>query len=112
MSYFSSHYDAQWYETPDGVVPIYSYSYNFGYGGSGGTRWTIGSTYRFDVSLITGGVAYTNPVSFAVAAGQVFSDISRPWGCIEEVEPVFGYRRYCSEYIDFSSGRASYVNFP
>ena len=105
VTYFASQYQAAWYETPDGVVPIYEYSYNYREGYSVGTPAGLGSTYRFEVTLIDGGTMYSKPVTLAVGPRQVFSDITYPWRCREDTDPWYGYKKICDEYIDYSSGR-------
>ena len=105
VTYFARQYQAAWYETPDGVVPIYEYSYNYREGYSVGTPAGLGSTYRFEVTLIDGGTMYSKPVTLAVGPWQVFSDITYPWRCREDTDPWYGYKKICDEYIDYSSGR-------
>jgi hypothetical protein len=112
VAYFSSHYDAQWYEMPEGVVPIYSYSYNYGERSPGGTPWPLGDVYRFDVSLVSGSTEYIRPLSVPVSPLQIFSDVNRPWQCMEFDEPQWGYKRICNEFIDFRAGRSGLTNWP
>jgi hypothetical protein len=105
VTYFASQYQAAWYETPDGITPVYEYSYNYRHGASVGTALGIGDTYRFEVSIISGGIAYSKPVTLAISPLQVFSDINYPWSCLEDTDPWYGYRKTCSEFINYSAGR-------
>lgn len=112
VTYFSSRYDAAWYETPDGVTAIYTYSYNQSEGSSAGTLTTLGDTYRFDVTLVMGAVAYSKPVSFAIGPVQIGSNVNYPWACQEFTDPLYGYKKVCDEYINYSAGRFASVNWP
>ena len=112
VTYFASQYQAAWYETPEGVVPVYEYSYNHREGFSVGTPGGLGANYRFEVTLVSGETAYSKAVTVAVGAWQVFSDINYPWGCREYSDPSYGYKKTCDEYINYSSGRGGVVNWP
>lgn len=112
VTYFSSRYDAAWYETPDGIQPIYTYSYNQREGSTTGTLTALGSTYRFDVRIVNGPVAYSRPVSLAIPASQITSDINYPWACQEFSDPLYGYKKMCNEYINYSAGRFVSVSWP
>jgi hypothetical protein len=112
VTYFSSHYDAAWYETPDGVLPIYTYSYNHHESSSTGSLGVLGNTYRFEVTLINGTVAYSKPVSFAIGALQTSMDVNYPWTCQEFSDPLYGYKKICDEYINYSAGRFASVDWP
>lgn len=112
VTYFSNRYDAVWYETPDGVVPIYTYSYNRNEGSSTGSLTVLGDTYRFEVTLLSGAVAYSKPVSFAIGALQTTRNINYPWTCQEFSDPLYGYKKICDEYVDYAAGRFASVNWP
>ncbi len=96
---------------PEGVVPVYEYSYNHreGYVGTPGG---LGGNYRFEVTLVSGETAYSKTVTVAVGPWQVFSDINYPWGCREYSDPSYGYKKTCDEYIDYHSGRGGVVSWP
>jgi hypothetical protein len=111
VTYFSAEYDAAWYEWPDGTTPIYTYAYNYR-DGSSTPLVPLGSTYRFDVTLINGGVAYSKPVSFAITAEEISSDIDNPWHCQEFSDPTYGYKQICQEYINFARSRFGLVRWP
>ena len=108
VTYFASQYQAAWYESPDGVVPVYEYSFNHSQGQSVGTARGVGDTYRFEVTLITGSTAYSRPATIGVGPLQVFSDVNYPWACREDTTP-YAYRKTCQEFINYSSGRFGVV---
>jgi hypothetical protein len=112
VAYFSNRYDAAWYETPEGVVPIYTYSYNYHESSSTGSLGVLGETYRFEVTLINGGTVYSKPVSFAIGALQTGTDVNYPWACQEFSDPLYGYKKICDEFINFSAGRFMSVDWP
>jgi hypothetical protein len=112
VTYFSNQYDAAWYETPEGIVPIYTYSYNHSEGSSVGTLTTLGDSYRFEVTLVNGAIAYSKPISFAIGPLQTVSDVNYPWACQEFSDPLYGYKKICDEYINYSAGRFASVNWP
>jgi hypothetical protein len=112
VTYFSSQYDAAWYETPYGNVPIYTYSNNNGQSASVGSLASFGSTYRFEVSLLSGATEYSKPVSMALGPIQVRTDVTHPWVCQEFSDPLYGYKKICDEYINLISGRFAAVNWP
>jgi hypothetical protein len=112
VTFYASHYEAAWYETPEGTVPVYSYSYNISTGGPFGTRVPLGDTYRFEVTIISGGIAYGLPVSMTLPPMQVFTDINRPWTCTDSSYPPLLYRRYCDELIDYNAGRMNWFSKP
>lgn len=112
VTYFSSQYDAAWYETPMGADPIYTYSFNRQESSSTGSLSVLGNTYRFEVTLMNGGIVYGKPVSFAIGAEQTGRDINYPWACQEFSDPLYGYKKICDEYINYSAGRFASINWP
>ena len=108
VTYFASQYQAAWYESPDGVVPVYEYSFNHSQGQSVGTARGVGDSYRFEVTLITGSTAYSRPATIGVGPPQVFSDVNYPWACREDTTP-YAYQKTCQEFINYSSGRFGVV---
>jgi hypothetical protein len=108
VTYFASQYQAAWYETPEGVVPVYEYSFNHRQGHTAGTARGVGDTYRFEVTLIAGNTAYSRPATIRVGPLQVFSDVNYPWSCVEDATP-YGYRKTCQEFINYSSARFGMV---
>ncbi len=112
MTYFSNRYDAAWYETPEGVVPVFTYSYNQHDSSSTGLPSVLGNSYRFEVALINGTVAYSKPVSFAIGGVQTTTDVNYPWACQEVSDPLYGYKKVCDEFINHIAGRYVVVNWP
>jgi hypothetical protein len=112
VTYFSSRYDAAWYETPEGDVPVYTYSYNQHDSSSTGPLSILGNTYRFEVTLINGTVAYRKPVSFAIGGVQTTMDVNYPLACQESSDPLFGYEKVCDEFINHIAGRYAAVDWP
>jgi len=112
VTYFSNRYDAAWYETPESVVPVYSYSYNQHESSSTGSPGVLGHTYRFEVALINGTVAYSKPVSFAIGDVQTTTDVNYPWACQEFSDPLYGYKKNCDEFINYIAGRYVVLDWP
>ncbi len=112
VTYFSNRYDATWYETTEGVMPINTYSYNQHDESSTGSLGALGNTYRFEVTLMNGTVAYRKPISFAIGEVQTTTDVNYPWACQESSDPIFGFKKVCDEFINYAAGRYVVVDWP